>query len=91
MPNKKNVRNPKTEYLLTEFKDIVKEKMILPDGKIYGLKASDGIVISSNSPIKIFLRKAVRVSPVHPDDQSATIPKNVLCFFFKMKNSAPRL
>jgi len=36
MPNKKNVRNPKTEYLLAEFKDIVKGEMILPDGNTYG-------------------------------------------------------
>ena len=28
--------NPKTEYLLAEFQDIVKGEMVLPDGKAYG-------------------------------------------------------
>lgn len=36
MPNRKDVRNPRTEYLLKEFEYIVKGDMILPDGKIYG-------------------------------------------------------
>jgi transposase len=36
MPNRKDVRNPKTEYLLAEFQDIVKGEMVLPDGKAYG-------------------------------------------------------
>ncbi len=36
MPNRKDVRNPKTEYLLAEFQDIVKGEMALPDGKAYG-------------------------------------------------------
>ena len=36
MPNKKDVRNPRTEYLLREFEYIVKGDMVLPDGQIYG-------------------------------------------------------
>jgi transposase len=36
MPNKKDVRNPKTEYLLQEFQDLVKGELTLPDGKQYG-------------------------------------------------------
>jgi hypothetical protein len=30
------LRNPKTEYLLAEFQDIVKGEMVLPDGNTYG-------------------------------------------------------
>lgn len=36
MPNRKDVRNPRTEYLLKEFEFIVKGDMLLPDGKLYG-------------------------------------------------------
>ena len=36
MPNRKDVRNPKSEYLLKEFEDIVKGEMPLSDGKTYG-------------------------------------------------------
>lgn len=36
MPNKKDVRNPRTEYMLKEFEDIVKGNIPLPDGRIYG-------------------------------------------------------
>ena len=36
MPNRKDVRNPRSEYILKEFEDIVKGEMPLPDGKIYG-------------------------------------------------------
>ena len=36
MPNRNDVRNPRTEYLLAEFQDIVKGKILLPDGKTYG-------------------------------------------------------
>jgi len=36
MPNKKDVRNPRTEYLLAEFQDLVKGEMVLPDGNTYG-------------------------------------------------------
>ena len=36
MPNRKDVRNPKSEYLLTEFQYIVKGEMRLPDGNTYG-------------------------------------------------------
>ena len=36
MPNRKDVRNPKTEFLLAEFQDIVKGEMVMPDGKAYG-------------------------------------------------------
>jgi transposase len=36
MPNRKDVRNPKTEYLLAEFQDIVTGEMVLPDGNTYG-------------------------------------------------------
>ena len=36
MPNKKDVRNPRSEYMLKEFEDIVKGEMLLPDGNTYG-------------------------------------------------------
>jgi transposase len=36
MPNKKDYRTPRTEYLLKEFEYIVKGEMVLPDGKKYG-------------------------------------------------------
>jgi len=36
MPNRKDVRNPRSEYLLIEFEDIVKGQMPLPDGNTYG-------------------------------------------------------
>ncbi len=36
MPNRKDVRNPKTEYLLCEFEYIVQGQMHLPDGNTYG-------------------------------------------------------
>ena len=36
MPNKTDVRNPRSEYMLKEFEDIVKGLMPLPDGNIYG-------------------------------------------------------
>jgi len=36
MPNRKDVRNPKTEYMLSEFQYVVKGEMILPDGAKYG-------------------------------------------------------
>jgi len=36
MPNKKDVRNPRTEYLFAEFENIVSGVMTLPDGKLYG-------------------------------------------------------
>nr|BAJ06876.1 transposase, IS4 family [uncultured bacterium] len=36
MPNRKDVRNPKTEYLLREFEYIVKGEMVLLDGQSYG-------------------------------------------------------
>ena len=36
MPNRKDVRNPRTEYLLKEFEDIVQGQMQLPDGNTYG-------------------------------------------------------
>ncbi len=36
MPNRKDVRNPKTEYLLAEFQYIVSGDMQLPDGNAYG-------------------------------------------------------
>jgi transposase len=36
MPNKHDVRNPRTEYLLKAFEDIVKGNMPLPDGEVYG-------------------------------------------------------
>ena len=36
MPNRKDVRNPKTECLLAEFQDVVKGEMVLPDGNTYG-------------------------------------------------------
>ena len=35
MPNRKDVRNPKTEYLLKEFEDIVCGCAKLPDGNEY--------------------------------------------------------
>ena len=36
MPNKKDVRNPRTEYMFAEFENIVNGEMTLPDGKLYG-------------------------------------------------------
>ena len=36
MPNKSDVRNPRSEYMLKEFEDIVKGQMPLPDGNAYG-------------------------------------------------------
>jgi transposase len=36
MPNRVDVRNPRSEYMLKEFEDIVKGQMPLPDGKTYG-------------------------------------------------------
>lgn len=36
MPNKKDVRNPKSEFMLKEFEDIVIGHMKLPDGNDYG-------------------------------------------------------
>jgi len=36
MPNRSDVRNPKSEYMLKEFEDIVKGKIPLPDGDTYG-------------------------------------------------------
>jgi hypothetical protein len=35
MSNRKNVRNPCSEYMLKEFEDIVKGEIPLPDGKTY--------------------------------------------------------
>jgi transposase len=36
MPNRKDYRTPRTEYLLKEFEYIVKGEMVLPDGQAYG-------------------------------------------------------
>ena len=36
MPNKVDVRNPRSEYMLKEFEDIVKGELPLPDGNTYG-------------------------------------------------------
>lgn len=36
MPNKKDVRNPKSEFMLKEFEDIVIGRLKLPDGNVYG-------------------------------------------------------
>jgi transposase len=36
MPNRKDVRNPRTEYMLKEFEDIVQGEIPLPDGNTYG-------------------------------------------------------
>jgi transposase len=36
MPNRKDVRNPRSEYLLKEFEDVVCGTMPLPDGNTYG-------------------------------------------------------
>jgi transposase len=36
MPNRKDVRNPRSEYLLKEFEDIVRGQIPLPDGQTYG-------------------------------------------------------
>lgn len=35
MPNRKDVRNPRSEYLLKEFEDIVRGQMPLPNGQVY--------------------------------------------------------
>ncbi len=36
MPNKKDVRNPRSEFMLKEFEDIVQGQLQLPDGNSYG-------------------------------------------------------
>lgn len=36
MPNRKDVRNPRSEYLLKEFEDVVRGQMQMPDGNSYG-------------------------------------------------------
>ncbi len=36
MPNRSDVRNPRSEYMLKEFEDIVKGELPLPDGNTYG-------------------------------------------------------
>jgi hypothetical protein len=36
MPNRKDVRNPRTEYMLKQFEDIVQGEIPLPDGNTYG-------------------------------------------------------
>jgi len=36
MPNRKDVSNPRTEYLLREFQYVVKGNLPLTDGKTYG-------------------------------------------------------
>jgi transposase len=36
MPNRKDVRNPRSEFMLKEFEDIVLGQMQLPDGNSYG-------------------------------------------------------
>jgi transposase len=36
MPNRADVRNPKSEYILKEFEDIVKGELSLPNGNTYG-------------------------------------------------------
>jgi transposase len=36
MPNRKDVRNPRSEYLLKEFEDIVRGQVRLPNGHTYG-------------------------------------------------------
>ena len=36
MSNRVDVRNPRSEYMLKEFEDIVKGEMPLPDGNTYG-------------------------------------------------------
>jgi transposase len=36
MPNRVDVRNPRSEYILKEFEDIVKGELPLPDGNTYG-------------------------------------------------------
>lgn len=36
MPNRKDVRNPRSEYLLKVFEDIAKGQIPMPDGQLYG-------------------------------------------------------
>lgn len=36
MPNKKDVRNPRSEFMLKEFEDVVQGQLKLPDGNSYG-------------------------------------------------------
>jgi len=36
MPNRKDVRNPRSEFMLKEFEDIVQGQMQMPDGNEYG-------------------------------------------------------
>ena len=55
MPNRKDVRNPRSEYLLKEFEDIVRGQMPLPDGKTYGF-------ISELNPLQRDILSVLQVS-----------------------------
>ena len=56
MPNRKDVRNPKTEYLLCEFEYIVQGQMRLPDGNTYGF-------VSELNPLQRDILEILQVQP----------------------------
>jgi transposase len=56
MPNRKDVRNPRSEYLLKEFEDIVRGQMPLPDGQTYGF-------ISELKPLQRDILSILQVPP----------------------------
>lgn len=56
MPNRKDVRNPKTEYLLCEFEYIVQGQMRLPDGNTYGF-------VSELNPLQQDILEILQVQP----------------------------
>ena len=44
MPNRKDVRNPRSEFMLKEFEDIVQGQMHLPDGNKYGFVSEHNVL-----------------------------------------------
>jgi transposase len=56
MPNRKDVRNPRSEYLLKEFEDIVRGKMPLTNGNTYGF-------ISELNPLQRDILSILQVPP----------------------------
>jgi len=56
MPNRKDVRNPRSEYMLKEFEDIVRGNMPLPDGQTYGF-------VSELKPLQRDILSILQVPP----------------------------
>lgn len=57
MPNRVDVRNPRSEYMLKEFEDIVKGQLPLPDGNTYGF-------VSELNPLQHDILSVLEV-PIH--------------------------